>query len=394
MPSLNAPRRRPEGAGLAGATAAPGRDARRSADASLRLTQDVRIREVRPLISPAILLEDIPSTPGAARLVTESRAAIAEVVRGRSSRLLVVVGPCSIHDPDAALEYGERLERVAARLGNGLLIVMRVYLEKPRTAVGWKGFVNDPDLDQSCHINKGLRLARKLLLDLNDLGMPTASEFLDTQIPQHIGDLTSWAAIGARTTESQVHRELASGLSMPVGFKNSTAGNVQIAVDAVVAARSQHWFPGVTFQGVSAIFHTAGNDSCHVILRGGAQSGPNYDRVHVDAVCAQLLAAGLPDLVMVDCSHANSGRDHRKQPAVLASVCDQIAGGSHRIMGVMLESHLKGGRQEYRLGGASVYGQSITDACLSLEETEPLLERLSEAQARRGPRAATDVADV
>lgn len=275
-----------------------------------------------------------------------------------------------------------------------MLVVMRAYCEKPRTAVGWKGYVNDPDLDDSCRINRGLRLARRLLLDLNELGMPTASEFLDTQLPQHIGDLTSWAAIGARTTESQVHRELASGLSMPVGFKNSTGGNTQVAVDAVVAARSPHWFPGVTQQGVSAIFSTSGNDTCHVILRGGAQSGPNYTAAHVDAVCAQLAVAGLPEVVMADCSHANSGRDPRKQPEVLEAVCAQVEGGSRRIAGVMIESHLLGGRQEYRAGLPSVYGQSITDACLSFEETVPLLERLAAAQAKRAASGSRGAADV
>jgi 3-deoxy-7-phosphoheptulonate synthase len=348
-----------------------------------RRTQDVRIRQVRPLISPAILIEEIPCTDKGANLVADSRAAITDIVQGRSSRLLVVVGPCSVHDERSAIEYGARVERIAARLGDGLLIVMRVYFEKPRTRVGWKGFVNDPDLDGSCRINKGLRLARTLLRDLNDLGVPTASEFLDTQIPQHIGDLTSWAAIGARTTESQVHRELASGLSMPVGFKNSTDGNTQVAVAGVVAARSRHWFLGVTSQGVSAIFETHGNDACHVILRGGARSGPNYDAAHVTGVCAELASRGLPEVVMVDCSHGNSLRDHGKQVGVAAAVCSQIAAGSQQIMGVMLESHLVEGRQDYRPGIPAVYGQSITDACLSLDQTEPVLERLAEAQARR-----------
>lgn len=387
MQSSKAARDRPLDAGVEGPARAVERGvhaaARSGGPTLLRPAQDARIREVRPLIPPAILLEEMPLGPAAAALVAGTRAAVADIVQGLNPRLLVVVGPCSIHDADAALEYGERLVRIAREVGDGLLVVMRVYCEKPRTAVGWKGYVNDPDLDGSCHINRGLRLARKLLLDLNELGMPTASEFLDTQLPQHIGDLTSWAAIGARTTESQVHRELASGLSMPVGFKNSTGGNTQVAVDAVVAARSPHWFPGVTHQGVSAIFNTSGNDTCHVILRGGAQTGPNYAASHVDAVCAQLAAAGLPELVMVDCSHANSGRDHRKQPDVLEAVCAQVESGSRRILGVMLESHLLGGRQEYRAGVRSVYGQSITDACLPLEDTIPLLERLAEAQAAR-----------
>lgn len=349
-----------------------------------RRTFDLRIRDVRPLIPPAILAEEIPISERAADLIVDSRAAIAEIIHGRASRLLVVVGPCSIHDTESALEYGVQLKRIADRLADSLLIVMRVYFEKPRTAVGWKGFINDPDLDESFHINKGLRLARKLLLDLNDLGLPTASEFLDTQIPQHIADLTTWVAIGARTTESQVHRELASGLSMPVGFKNSTDGNTQVAVDAVVAARSQHWFPSVTVQGVSAIFQTAGNDACHVILRGGTGSGPNYGAEHLAKVCNQLVSKGLPETVMVDCSHGNSLKDYRKQAGVAASLCDQIASGSRQIVGVMLESHLVAGRQDYVPGRPATYGQSITDACLSLDETEPLLEQLAVAQARRG----------
>jgi 3-deoxy-7-phosphoheptulonate synthase len=261
---------------------------------------------------------------------------------------------------------------------------MRTYFEKPRTVVGWKGLINDPDLDESFHINKGLRLARQLLLDVNDLGLPTGSEFLDTQIPQHIADLTSWVAIGARTAESQVHRELASGLSMPVGFKNSTDGSTQIAVDAVLTARSGHWFPSVTKQGVSAIFQTVGNDACHVILRGGTRTGPNYDPEHVAKVGARLAAKGLRESVMVDCSHGNSHKDHEKQGLVAAAICEQVAAGSRRVFGAMLESHLVAGRQDYVPGQPAVYGQSITDACLSLEQTEPLLERLAAAQQARG----------
>jgi 3-deoxy-7-phosphoheptulonate synthase len=260
---------------------------------------------------------------------------------------------------------------------------MRTYFEKPRTVVGWKGLINDPDLDESYHINKGLRLARQLLLDINDLGLPTASEFLDTQIPQHIADLTTWVAIGARTAESQVHRELASGLSMPVGFKNSTDGSTQIAVDAVLTARAPHWFPSVTKQGVSAIFQTVGNDACHVILRGGTRTGPNYDAEHIARVCARLAAKGLREGVMVDCSHGNSHKDHLKQADVVASVCGQLASGSRQIFGVMLESHLVEGRQDYVPGTPAVYGQSITDACLSLGQTEPLLDQLALAQETR-----------
>ena len=347
-------------------------------------TDDLRIRNVRPLIPPAILLEEIPISEGASNVVSNARAAIAAVIEGRDPRLVIVVGPCSIHDTKAALEYAARLKPIADRLADSLIVVMRTYFEKPRTVVGWKGLINDPDLDESFHINKGLRLARRLLLDVNDLGLPTGSEFLDTQIPQHIADLTSWVAIGARTAESQVHRELASGLSMPVGFKNSTDGSTQIAVDAVLTARSGHWFPSVTKQGVSAIFQTVGNDGCHVILRGGTRTGPNYDAEHVAKVGARLAAKGLREAVMVDCSHGNSLKDHEKQAVVAAAICEQVAGGSRGIFGAMLESHLVDGRQDYVPGRPSVYGQSITDACLSLERTEPLLEQLAQAQRARG----------
>jgi len=349
-----------------------------------RRTDDLRIRNVRPLIPPAILLEEIPISERSSIVVSDARSAIADVIAGADPRLVVVVGPCSIHDTAAALEYAERLKRIADRLADSLVIVMRSYFEKPRTVVGWKGLINDPDLDESFHINKGLRLARKLLLDVNDLGLPTGSEFLDTQIPQHIADLTSWVAIGARTAESQVHRELASGLSMPVGFKNSTDGSTQIAVDAVLTARSPHWFPSVTKQGVSAIFQTVGNDGCHVILRGGTRTGPNYDAEHIAKVCARLAVKGLPERVMVDCSHGNSHKDHNRQADVAASICEQIAAGSRQIFGAMLESHLVEGRQDYVPGQPAVYGQSITDACLSLSQTEPLLEGLAQAQRTRG----------
>jgi 3-deoxy-7-phosphoheptulonate synthase len=352
----------------------------------LRATDDLRITDVRPLIPPAILLEEIPITERASDVVATTRQFIADVLRGTDSRLVVVVGPCSIHDPKAALDYAARLKPLADRYRGELLVVMRSYFEKPRTSVGWKGLINDPDLDESFHINKGLRLARKLLVDINDLGLPTASEFLDTQIPQHVADLTSWVAIGARTTESQVHRELASGLSMPVGFKNTTDGNTQTAVDAVLAARSRHWFPSVTKQGVSAIFQTSGNDTCHVILRGGSRSGPNYDAEHVTRVCAQLAGKGLQDTVMIDCSHGNSNKDHHRQCAVSASVAAQVAAGSWQVFGAMLESHLVEGRQDFVPGCDAVYGQSITDACISLAQTEPLLEELAKAQQARGRR--------
>ena len=350
----------------------------------VRRTDDLRITQVRPLIPPAILLEEIPITERAANVVSDTRAGITEVLNGGDRRLVVIVGPCSIHDATAAREYASRLRPLAERYASHLLIVMRSYFEKPRTSVGWKGFINDPDLDESFHINKGLRLARQLLVDVNEMGLPTASEFLDTQIPQHIADLTSWVAIGARTTESQVHRELASGLSMPVGFKNSTDGNTQTAVDAIVSARAPHWFPSVTKEGVSAIFQTTGNDACHVILRGGTRTGPNFDVEHVQKVCAQLAKAGVREAVMIDCSHGNSLKDYTRQAEVAASVCHQVAAGSQSIVGVMLESDLVEGRQDFVPGQAAVYGQSITDACVSLEQTEPLLEKLAAAQQKRG----------
>jgi 3-deoxy-7-phosphoheptulonate synthase len=349
----------------------------------IRQTDDLRIRDVRPLIPPAILLEEIPISERASNIVADTRLTVARIARGDDPRFAVIVGPCSIHDPAAAREYASRLKPLADRYADALVIVMRVYFEKPRTTVGWKGLINDPDLDESYHMNKGLRLARQLLLDINDMGLPTASEFLDMQIPQHIADLTSWVTIGARTAESQVHRELASGLSAPVGFKNSTDGGPQIAIDAILSARSGHWFPSVTKQGVSAIFQTTGNSDCHVILRGGSRTGPNYDAEHVGKVCAQLEGKGLAGSVLVDCSHGNSQKNHLKQAQVAASLSEQVAGGSRRIFGAMLESHLVEGRQDLVPGRPLTYGQSITDACLSFEQTEPLLEQFAQAQRAR-----------
>jgi 3-deoxy-7-phosphoheptulonate synthase len=349
-----------------------------------RRTDDLRITQVRPLIPPAILLEEIPISESASNLVSNTRTAVASALEGKDPRLVIVAGPCSIHDPRAALEYAGRLRQMAERYADHLIVVMRSYFEKPRTSVGWKGLINDPDLDESFHINKGLRLARQLLLDVNDMGLPTASEFLDTQIPQHIADLTSWVAIGARTTESQVHRELASGLSMPVGFKNGTDGNTRTAIDAVLSARSPHWFPSVTKQGVSAIFQTTGNETCHVILRGGTQTGPNYGPGDVSDVCGRLGARGLRETVMVDCSHGNSSKDYRRQADVVTSICEQISSGSWQIFGAMLESNLVEGRQDYTPGRTAVYGQSITDGCVSLAQTDTLLEQLATAQQVRG----------
>jgi len=354
----------------------------------IRQTDDLRIRYIRPLMAPAVLIEDLPLGERASHTVADGRAAVSHALRGDDTRLVVVVGPCSIHDPAAAIEYAQRLAPEAARYGDDLIVVMRAYFEKPRTVTGWKGLINDPDLDESYHINKGLRLARKLLLDVNELGLPTASEFLDTQIPQHLADLTSVAAIGARTTESQVHRELASGLSMPVGFKNGTTGNVQVAVDAVLTARSPHWFAGITKEGASAILNTSGNEACYVILRGGSHTGPNYHAADVTDACARLRAAGLPGRVMVDCSHDNSGKDHRRQIAAAAEVSAQVAGGSRQVFGVMIESHLVEGRQTLSPGVPLTYGQSITDACLSFEETVPVLEQLAAARRRRSLRSS------
>jgi 3-deoxy-7-phosphoheptulonate synthase len=349
-----------------------------------RRTDDLRIRDVRPLIPPAILLEELPLSDRASNVVADARSAIAAILTGADPRLVVVAGPCSIHDPVGALDYASKLRAIADRVADALLVVMRAYFEKPRTVVGWKGLINDPDLDGSYRINKGLRLARRLLLDVNELGLPTGSEFLDTQIPQHIADLTSWVAIGARTAESQVHRELASGLSAPVGFKNGTDGDTQVAIDAVLTAREPHWFPGVTKQGVSAILRTTGNDSCHVILRGGTRTGPNYQADQIESVCRRLARHGAAARLMVDCSHGNSQRDPQRQAAVAADLAAQIAAGSQRIFGVMLESHLVEGRQDYTDGVALVYGQSITDACIGIEETERILESLAAAVRQRG----------
>jgi 3-deoxy-7-phosphoheptulonate synthase len=345
-------------------------------------TDDLRIEKLRPLIPPAILIEDIPISEDGSKVVAESRLAVRDVMDGRDDRLMVVIGPCSIHDVNAALEYATKLKREAHRLKEDLLLVMRVYFEKPRTTVGWKGLINDPDLDGSFAINKGLRVARGLLRDVLDIGVPCGTEFLDTITPQFIADLVSWGAIGARTTESQVHRELASGLSMPVGFKNGTDGNVQIAVDAIRAASHPHHFLSVTKQGVIAIVATRGNDRCHVILRGG-NSGPNYEREHIDQAEKQLVSAKQPGRVMIDASHGNSSKDHRNQPKVAHAIAEQIVAGETRVFGLMIESHLMEGKQDYKPGQAA-YGQSITDACIGWPDTVPVLEDLARAvRARR-----------
>jgi 3-deoxy-7-phosphoheptulonate synthase len=356
----------------------------------LHLTDDLRIEKIRPLIPPAILMENLPITERASATVAEGRQAVARVLRGEDDRLVVVVGPCSIHDVAAGLDYARRLKAEADRLSGDLVTVMRVYFEKPRTTVGWKGLINDPRLDGSFAINEGLHLARSLLRDLAELGLPTGCEFLDTITPQYLADLVGWGAIGARTTESQVHRELASGLSVPVGFKNGTDGNVQIAIDAIQAAGHPHSFLSVTKQGLSAIVATRGNPDCHVILRG-AGSGTNYGADAVARVVQSLRNAGVQSRVMIDCSHGNSGRDPERQPLVARDIGAQIAGGSTSIAGVMIESHLVGGRQDARQ--PKVYGQSITDACLGWDATVPVLDELAAAvRARRaggGKRAAS-----
>ncbi len=343
---------------------------------------DTRIGAVRPLITPALLEEWLPVPQQTLALVESSRAAISRVLHGADDRLVVVVGPCSIHDHGQAMDYARLLLAQADALKDELLIVMRVYFEKPRTTVGWKGYINDPHLDGSFAINEGLEMARQLLLDVLALGLPVGTEFLDLLSPQFISDLVSWGAIGARTTESQSHRQLASGLSCPVGFKNGTDGGVKVAADAIQAAQAPHAFMGMTKMGQAAIFETRGNDDCHVILRGGKQT--NYSKADVDATCAQLQSAGLRQQVMIDVSHANSSKKHQRQIEVAADVAAQVAAGDTRIMGVMIESHLNEGRQDIVPGQPLKHGVSVTDACISFEQTVPVLEGLAAAvRARR-----------
>ncbi len=345
-------------------------------------TDDLRISSLHPLLPPAILTEELPLTLPAARIVTETRGHAERIIAGEDDRLLVVAGPCSIHDPEAALEYGQRLVSLAQRFVDDLVIIMRVYFEKPRTTVGWKGLINDPGIDGSFRINQGLRLARKLLLDITELGLPVGSEFLDTIIPQFTADLVSWGSIGARTTESQVHRELASGLSMPVGFKNGTDGNIQIAIDAIGASRQKHRFLSVTKQGLAAIVETRGNLHCHLILRGSSV-GPNYEESVIKPICRHLFHSGMTPRLMVDCSHGNSGKNHLRQPEVAADLARQIREGSTDICGVMLESHLIEGKQRFTGWNSATYGQSITDACMSWSQTLPVLETLAAAVKNR-----------
>ena len=349
-------------------------------------TDDLRIKEIKELLPPSKVLSEFPIQPKAAMTVYETRQAIHRILHGANDRLLVIAGPCSIHDVKAAKEYSSRLRELKDRLADDLLVMMRVYFEKPRTTVGWKGLINDPNLDGSFQINDGLRVGRQLLLDLNESGMPAGCEFLDMITPQYLGDLVSWGAIGARTTESQVHRELASGLSCPVGFKNGTDGNVKIAMDAIRAAQAPHHFLSVTKAGHSAIVSTTGNEDCHIILRGGKT--PNYDAVNVDAAAKSLAEAGIPARIMIDCSHGNSGKAPEKQVAVGHEVAGQIAAGDGRIFGMMVESHLKAGRQDLLPGKTLNYGQSITDACIGWEDTRTLLDTLAEAVRKRRLKAA------
>ena len=351
-------------------------------------TDDLRIAAIRELSTPAAVIAEYPRSDAASRTVSAARTAFHDILTGHGDRLAVIVGPCSIHDPVAAMEYASRLAEQRRRLGGTLEIMMRVYFEKPRTTVGWKGLINDPDLDGSFAINRGLHLARALLLDLAEMGMPTGCEFLDTITPQYLADLVSWGAIGARTTESQVHRELASGLSVPVGFKNGTDGNIQICIDAVQAAARPHHFLSVTKQGLSAIVSTRGNPDGHVILRGSS-TGPNYDAASVASVTAVLRKVGLTPRVMVDCSHGNSRKNHLRQVDVARDLAAQVATGSRAISGVMIESHLVEGRQDPVPGQKLTYGQSVTDACLGWADTVPLLDLLAAAvRTRRTAEAA------
>jgi 3-deoxy-7-phosphoheptulonate synthase len=345
-------------------------------------TDDLRIERLQMLSPPSQVIGEAPSSFMIDETVSASRGAVHDILHGLSDRLVVIIGPCSIHDPKAALEYARRLASERLRHAGELEILMRVYFEKPRTTVGWKGLINDPGLDGGFRINDGLRLARRVLLDINALGLPAACEFLDVTTPQYIADLVAWGAIGARTTESQIHREMASGLSCPVGFKNGTNGDVKIAVDAVLAALNPHHFLSVNKEGRAAIVTTIGNDDGHIVLRGG--TAPNYDAASVAAAAADLAKAGLPERLMVDASHANSGKRHENQPKVIADLCAQLTGGDDRIMGVMVESHLVAGRQDLVAGRELTYGQSITDACIDWKTSVQVLDDLAEAvRARR-----------
>lgn len=341
-------------------------------------TDDLRIKSTKVVLPPVFLEEELPITEQASATVFQARNEIIKILNGEDRRLAIVVGPCSIHDPKAAREYAGLLKNAAPEFADELMLIMRVYFEKPRTTLGWKGLINDPFLDESFRINDGLRMARHLLLDLAEMGVPAGTEFLDMISPQYMAELVSWGAIGARTTESQGHRQLASGLSCPVGFKNGTSGNVQIAIEAIVSAGHPHTFLGHSKNGQSAILFTAGNPDCHIILRGGRQT-TNYDAASVASTAEQMEKAGVKPRIMIDCSHANSGKDHKKQGAVCRNVAEQVAAGDRRIMGVMLESNLVAGAQSLMIGKTPVYGQSITDACIDWNETYGLLKELATA---------------
>jgi 3-deoxy-7-phosphoheptulonate synthase len=351
-------------------------------------TDDTRIEQSGELFTPAQLMQELPVGEQVLEVVAQGRSRIHDVLRGADDRMFIVIGPCSIHDPVAALDYARRLKPLADELAHDLVVVMRVYFEKPRTTVGWKGLINDPHLDESFDINAGLRLARKLLLEINEIGLPCATEFLDLISPQYIADLVAWGAIGARTTESQSHRQLASGLSCPVGFKNGTDGNLRIAVDAIKAAESRHHFISITKAGHVGVFSTSGNEDTHVILRGG--KAPNYDAGHVEAACSELALAGLRPQVMVDFSHANSSKQYQRQIDVGQNVAAQIAAGDSRIIGAMVESHLNPGRQDLVEGQPLAYATSITDACIGWDDTEPLLRMLADAVRKRRLAAPAD----
>lgn len=342
---------------------------------------DLRIRGIQEVIPPQQLHQEIPVSDGGTRTIHDARVEIHNILHQKDDRLLVIMGPCSIHDPEAAREYAGRLQGLMNQVEKEIRLVMRVYFEKPRTTVGWKGLINDPDLDGSFQINKGLRLARHLLADFAEMGIPAATEFLDLISPQYLADLISWGAIGARTTESQVHRELASGLSCPVGFKNGTDGSLNIAIDAIRSASQPHYFLSLTKEGHSAIFSTSGNDDCHIILRGGKK--PNYDADSINQAATELEAQGLEPMIMVDCSHANSSKDHRKQAIVCRDMAQQLAAGDRRIMGLMMESHLVEGRQDVIPGQNLIYGKSITDACIDWDSSEQLVLELAEAVKKR-----------
>ena len=344
--------------------------------------RDQRIERVVELVSPAEILADLPLGTEREEAVVRHRGEVKSILDREDDRLLVVVGPCSVHDPEAATDYARRLSTTAEELGDDLCVAMRVYFEKPRTTTGWKGLINDPHLDGSRDVNVGLHTARRLLLEVTDLGLAIGCEFLDPITPQYISDVVAWGAIGARTTESQIHRQLASGLSMPVGFKNGTAGSINLAVDAVRAAGAPHAFAGVDVSGSPAIFHTEGNPDCHVILRGG-KGAPNYDEDSVAETLARLGDAGLAERVVIDASHDNSGKDHERQPGVVSEIADQIAAGSGAVVGVMMESFLLAGRQDAEPGGDLIYGQSITDACMDWDTTVLTLDRLASAARRR-----------